>query len=46
MINTAQPKPRALLAAADLYGEHLWTLDDSMAELALLARTDGLEVVA
>lgn len=45
MINTAQPKPRALLAAADLQGDHLWTLDDSMAELALLARSDGLEVV-
>jgi GTPase len=46
MISTASPKPRALLAAADLQGEHLWALDDSMAELALLARSDGLEVVA
>jgi GTP-binding protein HflX len=33
------------LAAAELYGQHLWTLGESMAELALLARSDGLEVV-
>ena len=46
MIATAAPTQRALLAAADLYGDHLWALEDSMAELALLARSDGLEVVA
>jgi GTP-binding protein HflX len=44
MITTAAPAQRALLAAADLYGERLWSLDDSLAELALLAQTDGLEV--
>ena len=46
MITTATPTQRALLAAADLHGDHLWALDDSLAELALLARSDGLEVVA
>jgi GTP-binding protein HflX len=46
MISTATPMQRALLAAADLYGDHLWSLEDSMAELSLLARSDGLEVVA
>jgi GTP-binding protein HflX len=45
MIPTATPKRQALLAAAELHGEHLWTPDDSMAELALLALSDGLEVV-
>ncbi len=45
MITTAAPTQRALLAAADLEAEHRWRLEDSLAELALLARSDGLEVV-
>ncbi len=43
---TARPRERAFLVGVELYGqENLLALDDSLAELALLADTAGLEVV-
>lgn len=43
---TASPRERTFLVGAELYGQvQLLTLDDSLAELALLADTAGLEVV-
>ncbi|MFH1906295.1 MAG: GTPase HflX [Chloroflexota bacterium] len=42
---TTPPRERAYLVGVELYGqEHLLSLDDSLAELALLADTAGLEV--
>jgi len=44
--STTPPRERAFLVGVELQGEHsLLTLDDSLAELALLADTAGLEVV-
>ena len=41
-----EPVPeRALLVGVE-YGRREWSLEDSMAELARLAETDGAEVVA
>ncbi len=43
---TVQPKERAFLVGVDLYQQPgLLTLDDSLAELALLSDTAGLDVV-
>jgi GTPase len=43
---TIQPRERAFLVGIEIYGqEHLLTIDDSLAELSLLADTAGLEVV-
>ena len=45
-VPTTPPRERAFLVGVDLYGhEHLLSLDDSLAELALLADTAGLEMV-
>ncbi|MDO9131308.1 MAG: GTPase HflX [Anaerolineales bacterium] len=42
---TTPPRERAYLVGVELYGqEHLLSLEDSLAELALLADTAGLEV--
>ncbi len=44
--NTVPPRERAFLVGVELYQEkNLLSLDDSLAELALLADTAGLEVV-
>jgi GTP-binding protein HflX len=46
MVTTAAPQERALLVGVELNGSPgLLTLEDSLAELALLAKTAGLEVV-
>jgi GTPase len=43
---TRQPRERAFLVGVEIRGEeHLLTLNDSLAELALLAETAGLQVV-
>ncbi len=43
---TSRPRERAFLVGVELFGEsQLLTLDDSLAELALLADTAGLDVV-
>jgi GTPase len=43
---TATPRELAFLVGVDIYGQnHLLTLEDSLAELSLLAETAGLEVV-
>jgi GTP-binding protein HflX len=43
---TNRPRERAFLVGVELYGENqLLTLDDSLAELSLLADTAGLDVV-
>ena len=43
---TVSPRERTFLVGVELYGQaQLLTLDDSLAELALLADTAGLEVV-
>jgi GTPase len=43
---TASPRERTFLVGVEIYGkDHLLTLDDSLAELSLLADTAGLEVV-
>jgi GTP-binding protein HflX len=45
-IPTIIPRERAFLVGVDLdSSEHLWSLDDSLRELALLAGTAGLAVV-
>ena len=44
-LSTTPPRERAYLVGVEIYGqEHLLSLDDSLAELALLADTAGLEV--
>jgi GTP-binding protein HflX len=44
--STTPPRERAFLVGVELQGEHnLLTVDDSLAELALLADTAGLDVV-
>jgi GTP-binding protein HflX len=46
LYNTRAAKPRAFLIGIEVFTEHSpWTADDSLAELALLADTAGLEVV-
>jgi GTP-binding protein HflX len=43
---TSRPRERAFLVGVELFGEsQLLSLDDSLAELALLAETAGLDVV-
>jgi GTPase len=43
---TTTPRERAFLVGVEIYGqEHLLTIDDSLAELSLLADTAGLDVV-
>lgn len=42
---TQQARERAVLVGVDI-GSHDWPLDDSMAELARLAETDGADVIA
>jgi GTP-binding protein HflX len=42
---TQQARERAVLVGVDI-GSHDWSLDDSMAELARLAETDGADVIA
>jgi GTP-binding protein HflX len=43
---TSRPRERAFLVGVELFGDsHLLSLDDSLAELALLAETAGLDVV-
>ena len=44
--STTPPRERAFLVGVDIYGqEDLLNLDDSLAELTLLADTAGLDVV-
>jgi GTPase len=44
--STTQPRERAFLVGVDIYGQQgLLNLDDSLAELTLLADTAGLDVV-
>lgn len=46
LIKTTAPKEKALLVGVSLYGHHdLLTLEDSLAELAQLADTAGVEVL-
>ena len=46
MHSTAAPRERAFLVGAELTGDRsLWSAEDSLQELALLADTAGLEVV-
>jgi GTPase len=43
---TASPRERTFLVGVEIFGQdHLLTLEDSLAELALLADTAGLEVI-
>ena len=43
---TTPPRERAFLVGVEVHGQkHLLTIDDSLAELALLSETAGLEVV-
>jgi GTPase len=43
--STVQPKPRAFLVGLEVFIEHsIWSAEDSLSELALLADTAGLEV--
>jgi GTPase len=43
---TSRPRERAFMVGVELFGDsHLLTLEDSLAELALLADTAGLDVV-
>jgi len=43
---TVPPRERVFLVGVDLFGQNnLLTIEDSLAELTLLAETDGLEVV-
>ena len=43
---TVSPRERAFLVGVEIYGQdHLLTLEDSLAELTLLADTAGLEVI-
>jgi GTP-binding protein HflX len=43
---TSRPRERAFMVGVEIFGDsHLLTLEDSLAELALLADTAGLEVV-
>ncbi|MBN2258424.1 MAG: GTPase HflX [Anaerolineaceae bacterium] len=43
---TSRPRERAFLVGVDLYGDnHLLSLENSLAELALLADTAGLDVI-
>jgi GTP-binding protein HflX len=45
-VSTTPPRERAFLVGVELYGQHsLLTVEDSLAELSLLADTAGLEVV-
>ncbi|HJZ47448.1 MAG TPA: GTPase HflX [Roseiflexaceae bacterium] len=47
MYSTAAPRERAFLVGAELTGDRsLWRAEDSLQELALLADTAGLDVVA
>jgi GTPase len=43
---TASPRERTFLVGVEIYGQdHLLTLEDSLTELSLLAKTAGLEVI-
>lgn len=45
-VSTTPPRERTFLVGVELYGQHsLLTVEDSLAELSLLADTAGLEVV-